>query len=61
MGPHDMVGSADFVSPSTGDFQLASGSPAIDSATPLVYTSDILGDLVPFGNGPDLGAYEWDG
>ena len=48
-----------FVSPSTGDFHLQWGSPAIDKGIGVGLTLDYAGQYVPVGNGPDIGAYEY--
>ena len=48
----------EFVSPETGNFQLSSGSPAIDSgASAGAPATDI--DGIPRDDAPDMGAYEW--
>ena len=49
-----------FVDPTAGNYQLQSGSPAIDSATngSAVPTVDIGGNARPQGSGVDMGAHE---
>ena len=50
-----------FAAPSTGDFRLAPGSPAIDAGSPVdAPPLDIEGNARPAGTGWDLGAYETD-
>lgn len=46
---------------STSDFHLRSDSPAIDAAAPVGLTTDHEGKKVPFGEAPDIGAYEFSG
>lgn len=60
---HSQLASPDlFVDPAGGDFHLREGSPAIDSGTPLpAVLTDLDGNPRPFGNGYDVGAYEFDG
>jgi hypothetical protein len=48
-----------FVSPSTFNYQLTVGSPAIDAGTTNAYTTDILGVTRPQGSAFDIGAYEF--
>jgi hypothetical protein len=49
-----------FVSPSTLDFRLQAGSPAIDAGLALnIVLNDFLGTLRPQGAGWDIGAYEF--
>jgi fibronectin type 3 domain-containing protein len=49
-----------FVSPSTGNYQLKSGSPAIGAGTATDAPSvDLLGNPRPSGSGYDIGAYEF--
>jgi hypothetical protein len=48
-----------FVNPSGNNFQLAAGSPAIDTGTTNAYTTDILGVTRPQGSAFDIGAYEF--
>ena len=51
-----------FASASTGDFQLQTGSPAIDKAnSQYTVTTDLLGHQRPVGNGYDMGCYEYAG
>lgn len=44
---------------SVSDFHLQSGSPAINAGINVNLTSDSLGNPVPFGSSPDMGAYEY--
>lgn len=46
-----------FVDPANGNYQLAAGSPAIDSGQAVVGT-DLLGTPRPQGRGDDMGAFE---
>ena len=48
-----------FISTSTPDFHLQSGSPAIDAGTNVGLTSDYDGVSVPRGAGYEIGAYEY--
>jgi uncharacterized protein YjdB len=49
-----------FVNPSTLDFRLQAGSPAIDAGLALnIVLNDFLGTLRPQGAGWDIGAYEF--
>ena len=48
-----------WVSPTTGDFQLQTGSPAIDSGANVGLTEDYEGLSVPQGGAPDIGALEY--
>jgi hypothetical protein len=55
-----MMTSLGMVSPSTGDFRLTSGSPAIDAGTPLNWVrTDYVGTARPKGSQYDIGAYEY--
>lgn len=61
---HDMNSStADplWVSPSTYDFRLQTGSPAINAGASVGLTADHDGNAVPEGGAPDIGAYEGPG
>ncbi len=44
---------------SSTDFRLQSGSPAIDAGTDTDLDSDFSGNLRPYGDGIDIGAYEY--
>lgn len=46
------------VSPTTHDFNLQAGSPAIDKGVPTAATTDIDGNVRPQGPAFDIGAYE---
>lgn len=49
-----------FVAPSTFDFHLLAGSPAIDAGTPnFAPATDLAGAARPSGGGFDIGAYEF--
>jgi len=49
------------VNPSIDDFHLQSTSPAIDAGIDVGLTSDFEGNVVPYGSGPDIGAFEFIG
>ncbi len=49
-----------FVDIENKDFRLQAGSPAIDSGKDLGYKIDFSNKTVPFGNAPDIGAFEYD-
>lgn len=49
-----------WVSPTTGDFHLQTGSPAIDAGANVGLTEDFEGTPVPQGGAPDIGALEYD-
>ena len=48
-----------FTNPENDDFSLQSGSPAIDSGTNVELMQDFIGNLVPAGIAPDIGALEY--
>lgn len=55
----------EFIEPSDEDFQLDTLSPAMDAGKlsitnsfPSILGTDVIGNFRPFGNGPDIGAYE---
>jgi hypothetical protein len=51
-----------FVNPSAGNFELQTGSPAVDFGTSIsMVTTDIIGKLRPQGRVHDIGAYELGG
>ncbi|MBN1281141.1 MAG: InlB B-repeat-containing protein [Candidatus Thermoplasmatota archaeon] len=59
IGTEYIVGDPLFVDPSTHDYHLIAGSPAIDNGTIIqIITEDIDGDAVPQGAGPDIGVDE---
>ena len=47
-----------FVDATNGNFHLKPNSPAIDKGINVGLTSDYEGNPVPYGNAPDIGAYE---
>ncbi len=49
----------DLVNPSNNDFRLSNVSPGINTGVNLSLTVDIMGNTVPTGAGPDIGAYEY--
>lgn len=58
---HDMNSSTanpQWVSPTTGDFHLQAGSPAIDAGADVGATADFESNPVPQGAAPDIGALE---
>jgi parallel beta-helix repeat protein len=51
-----------FVTPTNNDYHLLSTSPAIDKGTSTdAPTTDLDGAARPYGNGYDIGCYEWHG
>jgi len=56
-GDHDLMTDPLFVNPSSGNFHLQSGSPAIDSGTDVGLTIDFDGN--PITGIPDIGAFEY--
>ncbi|MET0263110.1 MAG: right-handed parallel beta-helix repeat-containing protein, partial [Rariglobus sp.] len=50
-----------WVSPTTGDFHLTAGSPAIDAGAALGTTTDFDGNPVPNGGATDIGPLEYGG
>lgn len=50
----------DFTTPGS-DFTLQAGSPAINAGLSVGLTTDYLGNTVPYGASPDIGAYEYFG
>lgn len=57
---HSSSASPLWVSPTTGDFHLQTGSPAIDAGANVGLTEDFEGTPVPQGGAPDIGALEYD-
>jgi hypothetical protein len=55
----EINGTPQFVDSSNGNYQLQSASPAINAGINLGYTNDYLGNSIPSGAAPDLGAYEF--
>lgn len=47
------------VGPSSRNFRLTKGSPAIDSGADVGLTVDAAGRVIPYNVTPDRGAYEW--
>jgi hypothetical protein len=59
-GTNPVIGDPKFVNPDGADFQLQSGSPAIDAGSSLnAPNSDFAGNARPRGAGYDIGAYEY--
>jgi len=50
-----------FVNKEAGNYQLRTSSPAIDRGIDVGLTKDNLGNVVPAGNGVDIGAFEFPG
>jgi hypothetical protein len=61
LGTGDIVANPEFVNLGNLNYHLCSNSPAIDAAVNLDYTSDVDNNPVPVGNGPDMGACEYQG
>jgi len=57
---HSTTANPLWVSPTTGDFHLQTGSPAIDAGASVGLTEDFEGTPVPQGGAPDIGALEYD-
>lgn len=57
---HSSTANPLWVSPTTGDFHLQTGSPAIDAGVAVGLTEDFEGTPVPQGGAPDMGALEYD-
>ena len=47
------------VNVSANNFQLTSSSPCLDAGTDVGLPKDIIGTVIPKGNAPDIGAYEY--
>ena len=47
------------VNVAANNFQLTSSSPCIDAGTNVDLAKDIIGTVIPRGNAPDIGAYEY--
>jgi hypothetical protein len=60
LGEGEKLGDPLFVDIENKDFRLQAGSPAIDSGKDLGYKIDFSNKTVPFGNAPDIGAFEYD-
>lgn len=57
----DIRGMNNFTDWSTGDWTLKNGAWAIDAGIDVGVTTDVNGNARPYGNGPDIGCYEWQG
>lgn len=60
-GAHDVNSDPLFVNAGSADFNLQSGSPAIDAGTTTGAVRDFGGDIRPQGGAFDIGAYEYCG
>ncbi len=61
LGKGEIIANPLFVNMEAGDYHLNAGSPAIDAGIDLKYKRDFQNKKVPFGDAPDMGAYEWRG
>ncbi len=59
LGEQEQIANPMFVDFENRDLRLRAGSPAIDAGLDLGYTEDFNGNPVPYGNTPDIGAYEY--
>ncbi|GAB1453823.1 hypothetical protein MASR2M47_38790 [Draconibacterium sp.] len=59
LGQGEKLADPKFVDFDKKDFRLQSGSPAIDAGADLGYKTDFENNIVPVGNAPDLGAFEF--
>lgn len=57
-GIHNFTGDPAFINPAASNYHVSLGSAAIDKGANANITTDIDGDLRPFGSGYDLGADE---
>ena len=60
-GGHSLTGDPVFVAPASDDYHLTPGSTAIDAGANAGVTTDIDGEIRPFGSGFDIGFDEWIG
>lgn len=58
-GEHDMNQNPDMIDAPNHDFMLNASSPCIDAGTDVSLTRDFAGTTVPFGQGVDIGAFEY--
>ncbi len=56
---NNIGGNPMFVDAENGDFHLLPNSPAIDAGTTPLSTHDYDGNIIPNGNAPDIGVYEY--
>jgi hypothetical protein len=56
---HAVTGAPKYVNASAFDYRLLSSSPAIDAGTGVGLSRDFVGNPVPLGSAPDIGAYEY--
>jgi len=59
LGEGEFMADPQFVAKSSLHLALRESSPAIDQGIDLGYARDYAGNAVPYGEGPDLGAYEY--
>lgn len=58
-GSHHPIGAPKFVNPAAGNYHLQPGSAAIDVGANVGVSTDIDGEVRPYGSAPDLGADEY--
>lgn len=58
---NNLNGNPMFVDAAAGNFHLMANSSAIDNGAAVALTADYEGNMMPYGNGYDIGAYEYQG
>jgi hypothetical protein len=58
LGEHSIIADPLFTDITNNDYTLMPNSPAVDAGVDVGLTQDFAGNPVPFGDAPDIGAYE---